>query len=68
MHYNPKLFAEPFKFRPERWIEDPNLDRWLVPFSRGPRMCIGMNLAWLELRLGFAKILHRFDMELTPDR
>ncbi|KIW01726.1 uncharacterized protein PV09_06903 [Verruconis gallopava] len=67
VHYNPEIFPEPFEFRPERWIKNPELEKWLVPFSRGPRMCLGMNLAWLELRLGFGHIIHKLDMELTPD-
>jgi cytochrome P450 len=36
-------------FNPNRWINDPKLDRYLFTFSRGPRACIGINLAWAEL-------------------
>ena len=47
--YEP-VFPEPKRFRPERWLEG-DIDvkrRYLVPFSRGSRMCIGMNLAYAE--------------------
>ena len=42
VHYNAVLFPEPDKFIPERWIESAELDNWLVSFSRGPRMCLGV--------------------------
>lgn len=41
IHLNPTIFSEPKKFRPERWLENPRLDRYLIAFSRGTRGCIG---------------------------
>ncbi|QIW97678.1 hypothetical protein AMS68_003196 [Peltaster fructicola] len=66
VHYNPAIFPDPHEFRPERWLADASLDNWLVAFSRGPRSCLGINLAWLELRLTLAAIVRRFDFELDP--
>ena len=63
VHYNESIFAQPEKFIPERWLESSELDNWLVAFSRGPRMCLGINLAWAELRLGFAHVYRKFDLE-----
>ncbi|KAF2185207.1 benzoate 4-monooxygenase cytochrome P450 [Zopfia rhizophila CBS 207.26] len=34
------------------------------PFSVGPRNCIGMNLAYAEMRLIFARLLYNFNLEL----
>ncbi|KAL2681747.1 cytochrome P450 monooxygenase-like protein [Phyllosticta citricarpa] len=67
VHRNADIFPSPQSFRPERWLEEVGLDHWLVPFSRGPRMCLGVNLGWAELRLTFAHVIHRFgnDMKLT---
>ncbi|EUC34954.1 hypothetical protein COCCADRAFT_35526 [Bipolaris zeicola 26-R-13] len=62
VHYNADIFPEPDKFVPERWLETPELDNWLVAFSRGPRMCLGINLAWAELRLTFAHVFRKFEM------
>ena len=42
VHLNERIFPEPFDFKPDRWLEDPGLDRWLVAFSRGPRSCLGI--------------------------
>ncbi|OAA69792.1 Cytochrome P450 [Cordyceps fumosorosea ARSEF 2679] len=47
-----------------------SLDHWLVSFSRGPRMCFGVNLAWAELYIAFATMIRRFDMTIdgtTPE-
>lgn len=38
---DPVIFQNPHEWRPERWIEDPKLDRYLLAFSRGSRMCLG---------------------------
>ncbi|KAJ9663462.1 hypothetical protein H2201_005670 [Coniosporium apollinis] len=64
VHFNPKIFPNPHEWRPERWLENPDLDDWLVTFSRGPRMCLGINLAWAELRLCFTYVFRKFDMKL----
>ncbi|KAF2655000.1 cytochrome P450 [Lophiostoma macrostomum CBS 122681] len=62
-------FHKPDQFRPERWLgknEDFANDRLSasVPFGNGPRVCIGRNLAYLEMRLIVAHLLWHFDLEL----
>ncbi|KAL4914352.1 putative cytochrome P450 [Aspergillus aurantiobrunneus] len=51
LHSDPEVYPEPHKFQPERWVDkyNPNMNRNWVPFSRGSRMCIGMNLALAEM-------------------
>jgi cytochrome P450 len=49
IHLNPDIFPEPEKFIPDRWINSPQLNRYLLSFSKGPRACVGLNLAWAEL-------------------
>ncbi|KAL1612220.1 hypothetical protein SLS60_000444 [Paraconiothyrium brasiliense] len=61
VHYNASIYPDPDRFMPERWLKSAYLDDWLVAFSRGPRMCLGINLAWAELRLGFAHVYRKFD-------
>lgn len=67
MHNNPALFPAPHAFQPERWLANPGLQTYLVAFSRGPRSCLGINLAWLELRLVLAHTVRRFDLALDQD-
>ena len=44
VHTNPDVFPDPERFIPERWLQQDsqNLDAWLVPFSKGPRSCLGI--------------------------
>ncbi|KAL2163757.1 hypothetical protein VTH06DRAFT_5816 [Thermothelomyces fergusii] len=64
-------FRNPDKFVPERWLGDPeyanDVRAVLQPFSFGPRNCIGMNLAYAEMRLILARLLWNFDLELMPE-
>ncbi|GJE88578.1 cytochrome P450 [Phanerochaete sordida] len=67
VHTNAEIFPEPDAFRPERWL-DPSagsLDNWLVAFGKGPRSCIGMNLAYCEMFLAFTNLFRRYDMRLN---
>lgn len=45
LHSNPDIFPEPYEFKPERWLENPRLDRYLFTFSKGTRNCIGYVLS-----------------------
>lgn len=41
VHMDPVVFPSPRSFVPERWIENPGLERYLLSFSKGSRTCIG---------------------------
>ncbi|KAE8336194.1 hypothetical protein BDV24DRAFT_142415 [Aspergillus arachidicola] len=71
MHMDPTVFPNPDSFNPERWLEASSkgerLTKFLVPFSKGSRICLGMNLAYSELYQMFATLVRRFDLEIqTP--
>ncbi|KAK0218595.1 cytochrome P450 [Armillaria nabsnona] len=63
---NEDIFPEPEVFNPDRWIQSDSLslDKYLVPFSKGPRACLGINLAWCELYLVFGNLFRKLDMEI----
>jgi len=45
IHQNPDIFPQPLEFIPERWLdpkEKQRMERYLVPFSKGTRVCLGM--------------------------
>lgn len=67
LHANPDIFPDPISFVPERWMgeENQSLDKYLVAFSKGPRSCLGINLAWCELYLIIANVVRK--LELKPD-
>ncbi|KAJ6094612.1 hypothetical protein N7467_002125 [Penicillium canescens] len=67
-------FTRPEEFLPERWLEgegqqfkDDNKAAF-QPFAVGPRNCLGMSFAKVELRLIFARLVWNFDMELLTSR
>jgi cytochrome P450 len=63
----PDLYPEPERFRPERWRDiDPNQYEYM-PFSAGPRMCIGAMFATQLLKISLAMILQRFRLTVIPE-
>ncbi|KAL5376808.1 hypothetical protein DPSP01_010219 [Paraphaeosphaeria sporulosa] len=66
-HRDPSKFPSPMKFDPDRWLKQSDngrLEKYLVPFSKGTRQCLGINLATAEIYLTLATVFRRFDMEL----
>ena len=42
IHMHPNAFgADAYEFSPQRWIDNPNLSRYFIGFSRGARNCVG---------------------------
>lgn len=39
---NENIFPEPKSFLPERWVREPELEQYFVPFGRGTRQCLGI--------------------------
>ncbi|XP_053383763.1 cytochrome P450 2J4-like [Mercenaria mercenaria] len=59
---DPRHWNRPEIFNPERFIEDGKLKKnpALIPFSIGPRICLGESLAKMEMFLIFRNLLQRF--------
>ncbi|KAF8464952.1 putative cytochrome P450 [Russula ochroleuca] len=62
--FSEEVFTRPYDFLPDRWLQPGSnaLESWLVTFSKGPRSCLGINLAYCELYLTFAYLFRRFDV------
>lgn len=65
-HYN-EAWGDPFVLRPERWLENKTPEGYFVPFSRGPRNCIGQELAMIEIRCTLAMTVADIDFKLCMD-
>lgn len=63
---NEKNFHDPYKFKPERWLDPECKDKKEAsqPFMLGSRVCLGRNLALMEMRVILAKIFFAYDFEL----
>jgi cytochrome P450 len=67
---DPRYWTQPESFIPERWLEGSgytDLKEASRPFSLGPRACLGINLAYMEMRIILAKAVWHFDWELMED-
>ncbi|GAQ78241.1 cytochrome P450 [Klebsormidium nitens] len=58
------------EFRPERFANGVSgavkHSAGFIPFSTGPRYCIGQNFALTEAKIVLAKLLSAFSMDLSP--
>lgn len=65
--YSQEFFHKPYEFHPERWLNHENFktDHLEVAefFLTGPRKCLGVNLAWHELRFILASVVLNFDIK-----
>ena len=63
IHCDPKIWPEPDKFDPYRFTSDEKAKHtaydW-IPFGSGPRNCIGMRLAQMELKISVAYLIRAF--------
>ncbi|KAI0476375.1 trichodiene oxygenase [Xylariaceae sp. FL0804] len=64
IHTDEKLYAEPMRFNPDRWMSNKPSGTTFLPFSRGTRTCLGMHLAWAEMYLVLAALTLRFDFRI----
>jgi len=68
LHRDPRFFAEPETFCPERWADGlaQRLPRFAyVPFGGGQRACIGSGFALLEIALVLSTVAQRFRIQLA---
>ncbi|KAF2501404.1 cytochrome P450 [Lophium mytilinum] len=67
IHHNTQIYRNPEKLDPQRWlVEDASdLTNYFVPFSTGPRACVGRNFAWMEMLKTLATIFRLFQFERT---
>ncbi|CAL1287237.1 unnamed protein product [Larinioides sclopetarius] len=64
MHYDPEFFEDPEIFNPERFLEDPKHPQYAyLPFGSGPRNCLGMRFALLEIKVCLSNLLHHFRLK-----
>lgn len=67
-HRDPRFFAEPLKFRPERFLDPVNkIDEYTYfPFAAGPRKCIGSEFSLLESAIILSNVFQNFSLKKVP--
>ncbi|KAI1389174.1 cytochrome P450 [Hypoxylon trugodes] len=63
MHHDARYFPEPGTFRPERFLGDGVPRGWFRSFSRGPRGCLGQDLAMEDMRVILLLTIRDFNFE-----
>ena len=68
VHHNEEFFPEPEKFEPDRFMP-PNKDKIIpysyLPFAVGPRNCVAMRFALMEIKFCIANLINAF--RLSPN-
>lgn len=69
IHMNPKLWHEPEKFNPSRFIVNDKAHKpdYFIPFSVGRRMCLGDVLAKMEVFLFLVGLLQKYDLSVADE-
>ncbi|MFB9807364.1 cytochrome P450 [Haladaptatus pallidirubidus] len=66
VHRDDRFWEQPETFDPSRWKRESNRPEYAYfPFSGGPRHCIGMRFARLELVVSLATMVHHVDLDVS---
>ncbi|KAJ7554465.1 hypothetical protein O6H91_06G141600 [Diphasiastrum complanatum] len=74
IHHSPMVWERAEEFLPERFgaestmPNESNTDFKYIPFSGGPRKCIGDQFAMLEVIVSLAVLLQKFEFQLVPNQ
>lgn len=70
IHLDPVIYTDPETFNPDRFGSDEAHGRHpmaFLPFGEGPRICIGIRFALMEIKVGMAKLLTQFRIDPSAD-
>ncbi|MEM8642308.1 MAG: cytochrome P450 [Cyanobacteria bacterium P01_G01_bin.54] len=70
LHRRADIYPEPLRFNPERFAvgQRAQIPKFAyLPFSGGPRICIGQAFALTQMRLNLATILQQYRLSTAPD-
>ena len=70
LHRTPEYWPDPDRFDPQRFGPDAAYkkgERPYIPFSLGPRRCLGEYLSFLEMKVHLGLLIQKFHMTLVSD-
>ncbi|KAK9305476.1 hypothetical protein QLX08_003495 [Tetragonisca angustula] len=69
LHGDPKYWVNPDVFDPERFNDErkQTIEKMtFLPFGEGPRICVGMRMALLQMKACLATLMNNYKLELSP--
>lgn len=70
LHHDPEAWPDPKVYDPERFrgpAKEARHPFQFLPFGAGPRNCIGMKYAMMEIKVALVRILRKFKFVRAPD-
>ena len=72
-NFDSDFHEDPHEFKVERWLDENSLTNRTIkenpyaflPFSGGPRRCVGQLFAMIEAKLMFAELLRSFEISFA---
>jgi cytochrome P450 len=68
IHTNEEFYENPLEFKPERWLESSKKKiphfAW-IPFSGGPRVCIGTRFSIMQQKIFLIQLLMKFEVSMV---
>ncbi|XP_071507570.1 cytochrome P450 3A6-like [Diadema antillarum] len=70
IHHDPEYWPNPEVFDPLRYTKENREGRhpfaWM-PFGAGPRNCVGMRFALMEIKMAVARVLQKYRFQTSPN-
>jgi retinoid hydroxylase len=70
-HHMPELWRDPALFDPDRFApprEEGKKPFQLIGFGGGPRVCVGLAFAQMQMRIVVSHLLLRYRLALAPNQ
>jgi len=67
VHFEDDYYRDPQRFDPQRWLDPHARPPFAyIPFGGGPRTCLGMHFALLQMHVVLALLLREYEWDLVP--